>query len=222
MLQLACRVHGIDIDLDQSGTQVTVHGDGKRQNIGTHQGDAIALLQSQTGLQPGGITARQAIHIVIAKGCAVVVIGGTGTIPGQGRLDQVNQGPDAIRVNRCGDMCGIGFPPYGFHICRNLLSLYQGDRQASRSPSFLCAYNGREFILQCRYYIAIPGVSISMCNGSRGLTATIPGKSTCHQDRREKMNRPSHLSLSIHAQPRVQSSMVAASILRVRVVAGPE
>ena len=68
--QFAAGVHRVDVDRDQAGTKNAGQHDRILQDIGQHDGNALALRQPEFALQVAGEFHRQLIEFTIGHRCA--------------------------------------------------------------------------------------------------------------------------------------------------------
>ncbi|MNV46495.1 hypothetical protein D3C71_1383290 [compost metagenome] len=125
------RVERVAVDHDASGAQRAEQADRVLQQIGHHQGDAVAAAQA-VGVQPGGETARQLVELRIADRLAHADVRGLVRKAPAAFLDNRHQGRRAIRLDLRGHAGGIALVPDSFHVVRFRLGPVGGSFSVNR------------------------------------------------------------------------------------------
>ena len=117
MLQLAWRIQRVHVDLHGTGPCNTQEGDGKRQKVGQHHRNAVALFDTQALLQPRRKGRGLAVHVGIAQGLAESPEGGAVGELRHRRFEHVHDRRVGVGIDRGRDVVGAvgGEPGFGSH-----------------------------------------------------------------------------------------------------------
>ena len=123
--QLTRGVERVHVDLHRPGPRNAQEHNGEGDEVGQHDCDAVALLHTQTQLQPGGESGRLAVHLGVAQGLAKGAEGRLIGVSRHGFFHHVHHRGVGIGVDGGGDVVGgVGGQP-GFRAHGFLVSVFE-------------------------------------------------------------------------------------------------
>ena len=125
VLELARGVKGVRVDHREAGEQYPEYGDGIRQEIRHHDGDAVPGVEAES-LKPGGKRAGALVQILVADGDPEVRVGRPIAEAADALLEQGHDRIVGVDIRLRRDSFGIALEPDPVHrlLPLRLLSIF--------------------------------------------------------------------------------------------------
>jgi hypothetical protein len=115
VLELARGVKRVGIDDGTARTQCAMHGDGVLQDVGHHDGDAVALSESAGGLQERAELRGQHVELAEGHGLAHLHVRVADGMDGEAPLDHLLERGVLVDIDLRTDSRRIRLEPMFFH-----------------------------------------------------------------------------------------------------------